>query len=720
MKSCRCVLLGILILLFASVGTANAEPVSKEEAAAYTFGSNGGYVYYATLEEAFDNAGNSRIVFLQKDTAIALDELENNEIRLEGNGHSLTVDVSGVEGTEAEIRLGAPFTFDSVHIMSSDPSRRLRVHTNGHPLTLNGCVLDGSVYGQAGDSVTLYNRIIVDYIAGHAAVRADGKIQAAYIEGSSVNFHYVEMTSTAAEPGYFVYVHNTPGQGQVFSLSGDCSFGCSTAVYEMMQPLVVGGGLPIVKLDTPITMNLMGDNHTRVHGEAAAMLKPRAGEGRILFGYNSSASWAPEGVTTPADSYHLQCAVPYSVQCTVKPSIRRLYNGKDVFPVQDTSATVTWNMGDRFYRETYSGMGVYNPYSPKSKVSISGLDTSGKVISNNLEMVWTPAEGVRLTSPVVSMRPYFLVSDTAVAKREYGTHQTQYCEVYFDAVKTAAVGTLFEKHNEKQYRVAQGDNVVFTVKLADGYEIRDVKVEGCQVKQTGYCEYTLYGIYEKPKLTVIYDAHAYTHDVFMVNGQYGFVDLEETNLLSIGAIDGYHIQNVIVNGKDLGVVTRLRLTGDSKITAVFAKDGETIDIRKYLYDDTENIPGSGTASGAVSSQTKEKLIKGIQATTIKASTVNVVGTKIRVNWKKSPGYKVDYYQIFRSTKRNSGYGTKPIYTTKTGKATSYTNSKNLKVGTRYYYKVRGIRVIDGKKYYTKWSNKANRTAIYTPQASGKY
>ena len=163
------------------------------------------------------------------------------------------------------------------------------------------------------------------------------------------------------------------------------------------------------------------------------------------------------------------------------------------------------------------------------------------------------------------------------------------------------------------------------------------------------------------------------------------------------------MKDVVADGKSLGAVNELEIYGQyQSLKIIFAKQEEAVE--------------SGTSSAA----SKEKLIAGVKATTIKASSVNVVGTKIRVVWKKSPGYKVDYYQIFRSTKRNSGYGTKPIYTTKTGKATKYTNSKNLKVGTRYYYKVRGVRVIDGKKYYTKWSNKANRTAIYTPQASGKY
>lgn len=69
---------------------------------------------------------------------------------------------------------------------------------------------------------------------------------------------------------------------------------------------------------------------------------------------------------------------------------------------------------------------------------------------------------------------------------------------------------------------------------------------------------------------------------------------------------------------------------------------------------------------------------------------------------KAKGYKDDAYEVYRANVKN-GKCVK-LYTTKNAKKRSFTNGRNLQAGKTYYYKVRGVRTVDGKKYYTKWSN----------------
>ena len=79
---------------------------------------------------------------------------------------------------------------------------------------------------------------------------------------------------------------------------------------------------------------------------------------------------------------------------------------------------------------------------------------------------------------------------------------------------------------------------------------------------------------------------------------------------------------------------------------------------------------------------------------------------IKVTWNVPGNMKLDGYEVFRSTKRYSGFGTEPYFTTS---KTSYKNNKELKTGKTYYYKVRGFVEINGVKYYTQFSTKAFRT-----------
>jgi len=95
----------------------------------------------------------------------------------------------------------------------------------------------------------------------------------------------------------------------------------------------------------------------------------------------------------------------------------------------------------------------------------------------------------------------------------------------------------------------------------------------------------------------------------------------------------------------------------------------------------------------------DKLKKGIENTKVVSVKAYPEKKKVKLTWKKSnSGYAVEYYQIWRSTKKSSGYS--KIYTTSTASKKYYVNSKGLKPGTTYWYKVRGVRSLEGKLVYT--------------------
>ena len=149
---------------------------------------------------------------------------------------------------------------------------------------------------------------------------------------------------------------------------------------------------------------------------------------------------------------------------------------------------------------------------------------------------------------------------------------------------------------------------------------------------------------------------------------------------------GYDLADVVLNGTSKGKVTEVK----------GLKTGDKLAV---------------TATKKATEPTKEDIIAIIESQQLVARskvTTSPNGKKaILITWYDKNGNEVtfDGVEIFRSTKRNSGYGTKPIFTSVTGK---YYNTA-VKAGTKYYYKVRGFVVIDGQKYYTDWSLKAIRT-----------
>ena len=68
---------------------------------------------------------------------------------------------------------------------------------------------------------------------------------------------------------------------------------------------------------------------------------------------------------------------------------------------------------------------------------------------------------------------------------------------------------------------------------------------------------------------------------------------------------------------------------------------------------------------------------------------------------------MDYYQVYRSTKKDSGY--KKIYTTRDSKEKTVTNFRDVKLNTTYWYKIRGVREVDGELIYTPFTKVSAKT-----------
>ncbi len=78
---------------------------------------------------------------------------------------------------------------------------------------------------------------------------------------------------------------------------------------------------------------------------------------------------------------------------------------------------------------------------------------------------------------------------------------------------------------------------------------------------------------------------------------------------------------------------------------------------------------------------------------------------VKITWEYDGEVELDGVEIFRSTKRFSGFGKKPIFV---AERNCYYNTA-IEAGTKYYYKVRGFVMVDGEKVYTDKGTKAWRT-----------
>lgn len=146
-----------------------------------------------------------------------------------------------------------------------------------------------------------------------------------------------------------------------------------------------------------------------------------------------------------------------------------------------------------------------------------------------------------------------------------------------------------------------------------------------------------------------------------------------------------------------------RFRGETVTEKVVNKDGKEVEKKYYSFETIHFSVYALAEKAEVDAYEKtQKTITGVKKTSVKLTAASTAKKKAKLTWKKSKGYKADAYEVYRATSKNGKYV--KVFTTKRAAALSYTGSKNLKSGKKYYFKVRGVRTIDGKKYYTKWSN----------------
>lgn len=96
-----------------------------------------------------------------------------------------------------------------------------------------------------------------------------------------------------------------------------------------------------------------------------------------------------------------------------------------------------------------------------------------------------------------------------------------------------------------------------------------------------------------------------------------------------------------------------------------------------------------------------KIVAGIKATKV-TTTTKASKNSLQVSWKKTGSYDVDSYRIYRASSKNGSY--KMVKEVKGTETSVKLSTKNLKTGKTYYYKVRGLKTVDGKKVYTTYSS----------------
>ena len=151
--------------------------------------------------------------------------------------------------------------------------------------------------------------------------------------------------------------------------------------------------------------------------------------------------------------------------------------------------------------------------------------------------------------------------------------------------------------------------------------------------------------------------------------------------------EGYELADVVLNGVSKGKVT--------EVTGLKTGDKLVVTAEKQASD--------GPTKEEIQAQLKDQRL----AARSKVVTMKNGKKAVKITWYNENGEMMDFdgVEIYRSTKRYSGFGKAPLFDTEKN---AYYNTA-VKEGTKYFYKVRGYMEFEGEKIYTEYSMKAIRT-----------
>ena len=366
----------------------------------------------------------------------------------------------------------------------------------------------------------------------------------------------------------------------------------------------------------------------------------------------------------------------FNVRFTVKAAVTKTLSR---IAVTTPPTKTTYIAGDNFVP---AGMVVTATYSDKSTSVVSATVTDGTALTagkTSVTISYTEGGVTQTTTQAITVnaRKYIItVTDGKATQGEGNTisEAAEGTEITLTA-NAAPSGKEFDKWVVEKGNITLADaNSATTAFTMPASEVK-VKATYKDVPHTGGGSHS--SSIQKP--TIIAGEGAETS-----------LSILGTNL-TIKMTEGYELTDVILNGVSKGKVTEL--TG--------LRTGDKVEVK------TEKKQEKPSKEEIIAALDSSKLVARSKLITLEN------GKKaVRVTWYDQNGNEIDFdgIEVYRSVKRYKGYGLEPFYTTKGDKSEGYyVNTKDLKEGTTYYYKVRGYVTIDGQKYYTDYSLKAIRT-----------